>query len=299
MNNKELLRKHIREMILSVKEKQKKQYLEKLTEEKHLRNLIKQLLLEVEDETPETSTGMNVLKELLTVIVPILEDEYIQLTTKKDQRESFRAHIIKGVQNLISTASMYTKDAEGTPSLKNQKVTMTPAAAPPVEPEIEEPEGELEEQEGDELGAEEVPDEEAVGPETNPAFIDVAEPEKKKPEDAFQPIEGIDATGRDMAKKAFLRIQKQILEAYSLLHDAKDRDLFYKFLITNLKLHFDSFEDSLSIAPEEPTTQEYEQEKQRKTSEVGSEMGAEPEAPEELEAPEMAEAPPPELETEV
>lgn len=288
MNNQELLRKHVREMILKTKENQKKQYLEKLTEEKHLRNLIRQLLVEVEDQTPETSTGMNVLKELLTVIVPILEDEYIQLTTSKAQRESFRAHIIKGVQNLISTASMYTKDVEGTPSLKNQKVTMTPEASPPVEAEPEE----LEEQEGDEedLGAEEVPDEE--GPQGNPAFIDVNEPEKKKPEDAFQPISGIDATGRDMAKKAFLRIQKQILEAYSLLHDAEDRSLFYKFLVTNLKLHFDSFEDSLSIAPQEPTTPEYEEEKQRKQGEAGA-----------SEVPEVAaagvEEAPPELEAEV
>jgi hypothetical protein len=288
MNNKELLRKHVREMILTVKEKQKKQYLEKLTEERHLRGLIRQLLLEVEDETPETSTGMNVLKELLTVIVPILEDEYIQLTTDKKQRESFRAHIIKGVQNLISTASMYTKDAEGSPNLQGQKVQMTPAAAPPVEAEEEEAPVELEEQEDDEVGAEETPDEE--GPESNPAFINVAEPEKKKPEDAFQPIQGIDATGRDMAKKAFLRIQKQILEAYSLLHDSNDRELFYKFLITNLKLHFDSFEDSLSIAPQEPTTPEYEQEVQRKTGEMGSSEPPVEEVPEEV---------PPELEAEV
>ncbi len=287
MNNQELLRQHVRQMILNVKETQKKQYLEKLTEEKHLRNLIKQLLLEVEDETPEASTGMNVLKELLTVIVPILEDEYIQLTTSKAQRESFRAHIIKGVQNLISTASMYTKNAEGTPSLGNQKVTMTPTAAPPVEAEPEA----LEEQEEEELGAEEVPEEE--GPQGNPAFIDVNEPEKKKPEDAFQTISGIDATGRDMAKKAFLRIQKQILEAYSLLHDAEDRSLFYKYLVTNLKLHFDSFEDSLSIAPQEPTTPEYEEEKQRKETETGA--SASPE----VSAVEGEEEAPPELEAEV
>ena len=74
--------------------------------------------------------------------------------------------------------------------------------------------------------------------------------------------------------------------------------LFYKYLITNLKLHFDSFEDSLSIKPQEPTTPEYEKEKQRKQSEVGAlEMGGEtPLPPEGVPGEEEA---PAELEAEV
>jgi hypothetical protein len=273
MNDKQMLRQYVREMILEVKSKQKKQYLEKLTEERHLRSLVQKLLLEVEDDTPETTTGMNVLKDLLTVIVPILEDEYVQLSTSKAQRDSFRAHIIKSVQNLISTASMYTKKSEGSPDLQGQE-----------EPPEEEVNVNLTEQDEEEV---------AAGPQTDPAFINVNPPEKAKPEDAFVQIPNIDATGRDMAKKAFLRVQKQILEAYSVLHDSKDRSLFYKYLITNLKLHFDSFEDSLELQPKEPTTPEYEEEKQRKEQE--SSGGALGEMPPE----EMGAEVPPELEAEV
>ncbi len=276
MDQKQTLRNYVREMILEVKEKQKKQYLERLTEERHLRSLIQKLLVEVEDDTPETTTGMNVLKDLLTVIVPILEDEYVQLSTSKAQRDSFRAHIIKSVQNLISTASMYTKKTEGSPDLQGKT-----APAPQ----------ELQEQEE---GEEETP-EEVQGPQADPAFINVKQPEKSKPEDAFVQIPNIDATGRDMAKKAFLRVQKQILEAYSVLHDSADRNLFYKYLITNLKLHFDSFEDSLELQPKEPTTPEYEEEKSRKETELGG--GTAPEVPPEVGGEE--EAAPPELEAEI
>jgi hypothetical protein len=291
MSDKNQLRKYVREIILEVKEKQRQQYLEKLTEERHLRSLIKKLLLEVEDETPETTTGMNVLKDVLRIIVPILEDEYGQISTSKEQRDSFRAHIIKSVQNLISTASMYTKQSEGEPDL--QSTEEIPA---PNEEEAEEET--LQEQEGEEETGE------VQAPEQDPAFIDVNPKAKVKPEDAFVAIPNVDATGRDMAKKAFVRIQKQILEAYSVLHDPKDRNLFYKYLITNLKLHFDSFEDSLSIKPQEPTTPEYEKEKQRKQSEVeaSSEIGGEAPIGEEPLPPEGVpgeEETPPELEAEI
>jgi hypothetical protein len=204
------------------------------------------------------------------------------LSTTKDQRESFRAHIIKSVQNLISTASMYTKKSEGTPDLKTQE-------QPPAQTKVK-----LQEQ--DEDAPPPADPEEGEGPQADPAFIDVKPKAKVKPEDAFVQIPNIDATGRDMAKKAFLRIQKQILEAYSVLHDATDRNLFYKYLITNLKLHFDSFEDSLELKPEEPTTPEYEEEKQRKETEAGASTGAAPEGM--PEAPEGEEAPP-ELEAEI
>ena len=38
-------------------------------------------------------------------------------------------------------------------------------------------------------------------------------------------------------------------------------ELFYDYLLTNLKLYFDKFEDELAPSLEEPTTPEYEAEK--------------------------------------
>ena len=39
------------------------------------------------------------------------------------------------------------------------------------------------------------------------------------------------------------------------------RKQYYDYLITNLKLYFDTWESELEGTPEEPTTPEYEQEK--------------------------------------
>ena len=55
---------------------------------------------------------------------------------------------------------------------------------------------------------------------------------------------------------------------YVNLADEKDRNLFYDFLITNSKLAFDEFEDSMSNMPPEPTTPEYEAEKAKKDAAV-------------------------------
>ena len=90
---------------------------------------------------------------------------------------------------------------------------------------------------------------------------------KPNPVDAFQTVEGEDLTGRNFALETFKKIQKQILETYSLLSNEQDRETFYDYLITNLKLYFDKFEEEMNPTVTEPTTPEYEQEKQRKTQE--------------------------------
>jgi hypothetical protein len=46
-----------------------------------------------------------------------------------------------------------------------------------------------------------------------------------------------------------------------MLADEKDKEMFYDYLITNLKLYFDKFEEDLAGSIEEPTTDEYEAEK--------------------------------------
>ena len=49
------------------------------------------------------------------------------------------------------------------------------------------------------------------------------------------------------------------MDAYDVLGSDEDRDVFYDYLITNLKLYFDKFEDELDPAAEEPTNQAYQQ----------------------------------------
>ena len=54
------------------------------------------------DPTPNKSTGINILEDLLKKIVPVLEVDYKSLTTSKDQRESFRAHIINAIVTTLT-----------------------------------------------------------------------------------------------------------------------------------------------------------------------------------------------------
>ena len=41
--------------------------------------------------------------------------------------------------------------------------------------------------------------------------------------------------------------------------DEMDKEIFTEYLITNLKLYFDKFEDELKSTVEEPTSQSYQQ----------------------------------------
>lgn len=213
-----------------------------LNEENKLRMIIRKLLSEVaEDQPKHDSTGINVLEDLLKKIIPVLQTDFKILTTSREQRDSFRAHILNAVQNSLSTEYMYA--VSGADQL-SEKVTIT----------------DLEDKD---------------------KFIDINKDKKKEeeekkakeqsPEAKFSKgLEGesYDTTGRNMAMQTFKKIERAIAEAYSLLDDKKDRGLFYDYLITNLKLYFDKFEEEMLASPEaEPTTPEYEREVERKSAE--------------------------------
>lgn len=269
MSDIELLRENIRNFLREQKKQQKINAKLNALEEYRLRKAIRQIIKEADDVISHESTGINVLADLLETIIPILKSYYKKLGTDVEQRKSFRAHIIKSVQNLLSPVALMFK-AGGFAGKK------------------EEPPTELKEQDVEEEVSVKVknPD--------DPAFIPLkADREKEKeaekeaekqkdptPEDAFVPIEGEDETGRNIALQSFKRVEKQIREAYSLLANEEDRNLFYDYLITNLKLYFDKFEDELQISVPEPTTQEYEAEKARKEGELTASLGSE--TPEEM-----------------
>ena len=110
----------------------------------------------------------------------------------------------------------------------------------------------------------EVGDEVSADVEDNNEFIDIdggadSDPAAEK-EDAFS-VKGEDETGRNMAFKAFERVETSIIDAYAILSNDEDRELFYDYLLTNMKLYFDKFEDELTSILPEPTTPEYEAEK--------------------------------------
>ena len=223
-----ILREHVRRRILT-------KHQQKLVTENKFRNLIKDLLSEAEQgEAPSESTGINVLADLLKKIVPVLEDEYRMLTSSPEQRTSFRAHIIQAVKN--SLAPIVANNAEGVNesfeyeidfSLLSEKITIDVG-----DDEAEEVEGE---------------------------FIDIEDTTEE--EDEFG-IKDQNETGRNFAKGAFDKVEKQIVDAYDKLGDENDRKLFYDYLLTNLMLYFDKFEDELIAELPQTSTEEYEQEKE-------------------------------------
>ena len=242
--------------------------------ERKLRSLIRKLMVESDEKTPHRSTGINVLEDLLKKIVPQLEQEYKKLTTSEEQRESFRTHIINAVQNSLAP----TKASAEAESPEEQEKAI----------DIYEGEGEIEINVGDDEELDvESPDDEA--------FIDIdgsgGEEDELSDEEKFGAGADGDETGRNMAFHAFERIEKSIIDSYGLLSADEDRELFYDYLLTNLKLYFDKFEDELANVLPEPTTPEYEDEKdsQAADNEEGEEAASD-EGGDELDLGDDAEA---------
>lgn len=268
MEQIDTLRLFIRNVLRNIKQQQKLELKKELNEERKLRKSIRKMLREKQDTVQHNSTGINALEKLLSSVIPIIETGYKDLKTDQAQRQSFKAHILRGIQNLLSTASVYFAAEKKAKGAENMQAT-PPLAAPAPSEKLKEQDEEVPE----------VTDKEVkTGPEADPQFIDINKDKKKEvkpnPVDAFQAVEGEDLTGRNFALETFKKIQKQILETYSLLSNEQDREIFYDFLITNVKLYFDKFETELEASPEEPTTPEYEAEKAKKDASL---QGAAPE----------------------
>ena len=45
----------------------------------------------------------------------------------------------------------------------------------------------------------------------------------------------VDETGRNMAYQSFKKIENNIIDSYELLSDPEDQELFYDYLIANVK----------------------------------------------------------------
>ena len=91
----ELIREHVRKRIAVKIEQQR------LAEEK-IRKVVRKLI-EAETGTEEASrsTGINVLADLLEKIIPTIENDYKMLTSDKEQRDSFRNHVVHAVENAL------------------------------------------------------------------------------------------------------------------------------------------------------------------------------------------------------
>ena len=71
-------------------------------------------------------------------------------------------------------------------------------------------------------------------------------------------LPGEDKTGRNKAERVYKSIEKSIIDYYAILDNEEDQEMYYDYLIANIKLYFDKWEKEMSPNPEEPTNDEYE-----------------------------------------
>ena len=200
------------------------------------------MIFEAASEDPSVdvsdNTGINTLKDLLksSNVLATLRNVYKTLTTDEDQKKSFRAHIVKWIQD-----------------------TLAPVKLNDIRP-------------GEQLAEVVGIDVEGIDVDSTPGdmdkFIDAddgaptLEPETEEEEDEMGPISGADTTGRNKAERVYPTIEKSIVDYYGELDNPEDQEMFYDYLIANIKLYFDKWNNEMSpTPPEEPTNDEYEQAK--------------------------------------
>jgi len=217
---------------------------------KVIRNIIRKKINEAEanassPDAPYDITAMNFLRTLLQNIIPKIESSYKSLTTSKDQRDSFRAHILNGVDDLLATVDT------------DPDVPASPGSS--VNEEIEVAVGEDE-------GPPDLQGEEG--------FIDITDDEPEAEEASEEESFGktisdkeLDNTGRNAAYAAFKEVSTQIENTYQKIdpesrvtadkvpeigRDVSERKVFKTYLLKNLDLYFKRFEEELQTNPEVP-----------------------------------------------
>jgi len=251
MNSEKILRQVIREKIRS-------QLIERKNEQA-LRSIVRKLIKEgdLSDVHPHRSTGINALEDVLKKSIPTLRTDFKRLTTDKTQRDSFRAHIVKAVKDALMPELVKGNYTDSDGALMAEPSKDDEAATEPEEsPEESAEDGEAA------LDAELAALEEAdiqIDIEDTDKKIPVETDDEPTPQEEFGTgLEGMDETGRNMAYTSFRKVSQYILDAFDSLANPKDKEVFLDYLVTNLKLYFDKFEDELQTTVQEPTTKEYD-----------------------------------------
>ena len=88
-----------------------------------------------------------------------------------------------------------------------------------------------------------------------------------------------------MAYESFKKIESSVIDSYELLSNPEDQEIFYDYLIANLKLYFDKFEGELAGQVNEPSNQAYDDAKEEEPTgeEGGDDLGLDLGGDEELE----------------
>jgi len=221
-----------------------------LNEEKQLRELIRQIIKE--QDTPTKSTGLNKLIQALKIILPTVESGYKSLTTDKEQRDSFKQHYLKAIIDTLSPQDAIRAASGG------ESVGMLGGSALEEQDQIEVTVTDEETPEADlsaEIEDEELGDDAQI---TKDAGVTLKDIEGKKTDIPIPQIPGLDETGRDESVDVYKKTVDAVTRNYRTLHNESDRKEFKEYLVTNLLLYFDKFENDIAPELEPVTTPEYE-----------------------------------------
>ena len=218
------VKQHISAFVALREQKNKKDLIAEKIFRAKIRNDLK-ILSEKKQTRIHSSTGMNSLEDLFsnTNLLSVLESDYYYLTTSEEQRKDYKNHVLSAVIGLFKTEDSNPESQENL----NESLQY------------------LFEQEADisiQVSDEEIPEDKVVGP-----ARDEIDDEKEKLEDdnaeSIDPDE--DLTGRNRAMSAISKIEKSIKDAYAILGNPADKSDFKTYLVANLKLYFDQWENSL------------------------------------------------------
>ena len=183
-------------------------------------------LSEKKQKRIHSSTGMNSLEDLFsnTNLLSVLESDYYYLTTSVEQRKDYKNHVLSAVIDLFKTEDLTPESGENL----NESLKYL----------FEQEDADISIQVTDE----ELPEDKIVGP----ARDDIdGEKEKQEDENADSIDPNEDLTGRNRAMAAISKIEKSIKDSYAILGNPDDKSDFKTYLIANLKLYFDQWENSL------------------------------------------------------
>lgn len=224
------------------KKKEQEELIDYVLQEHDLRLSLRGMIFEAASEDPTVdvadNTGINTLKDLLksSNVLATLRNVYKTLTTDEDQKKSFRAHIVKWIQDTLAPVKLNDTSNEVSQLSEEVGVDIEGVDANPTPGDMDK-------------------------------FIDVddgtpAEEPEMEEEEGLGAISGADTTGRNKAERVYPTIEKSIVDYYGELDNPEDQEMFYDYLIANIKLYFDKWNNEMSpTPPEEPTNDEYEQAK--------------------------------------
>ena len=236
--------------ILKTKEEEKRKI---KTEEQQLRSLIENIIRievkEAKEIAGSSFTGINELGTVLNEIMPKIEIQYKKMRTEKEQRMSFRKHLILYMRNLLNIPIALADISDEYEKLKSDR------------------EGNVETQ-----GLEESLN--VSEQDTSITFKDKEEPifatngeedeEEEKMDTGADILTGEDPTGAEYAQRAVDSVDTQIINGFKLVkHNKTDRELYVRYLLINALLWLDIYEDEIAgdVSDIESEVSGYEDEK--------------------------------------